>query len=165
MVFGVSEPAGSTVFEVPLTAEDYSISWGELQHDMGVDADVRLYMAMLARRDPDILMPNNLGDVLYTTNFGMSYSNPADITISLLTVPEMAITTETESNGRVRTTTEVVPATQKAGVPFEICFVAENQWRRRPRDRGGHGWRPGHRGEVRGGGRRPVPRHDRRADP
>ena len=126
MVFGVSEPAGSTVFEVPLTAEDYSISWGELQHDMGVDADVRLYMAMLARRDPDILMPNNLGDVLYTTNFGMSYSNPADITISLLTVPEMAITTETESNGRVRTTTEVVPATQKAGVPFEICFVAEN---------------------------------------
>ena len=109
-----------------MTAEDLELSWGDLQLDVGVDNATRLYMAMLARENPDILMPNNLGDVLYTTNFGMNYSDPADIEISLLTVPEMAITTETESNGRVRTTTEVVPATQKAGMPFEICFVAEN---------------------------------------
>ena len=126
MLFGVKEPAGSTVFEIPVTAEDLELSWGDLQLDVGVDNATRLYMAMLARENPDILMPNNLGDVLYTTNFGMNYSDPADIEISLLTVPEMAITTETESNGRVRTTTEVVPATQKAGMPFEICFVAEN---------------------------------------
>lgn len=126
MLFGAKEPAGSTVFEVPLTAEDYNLSWGELQMDIGVDNATRLYMAMLARENPSILMPNNLGDVLYTTNFGMNYSNPADIEISLLTVPETSITTETENNGRVRTTVEVVPATQQAGVPFEINFVAKN---------------------------------------
>lgn len=126
MLFGAKEPAGSTVFEIPLTAEDLEVSWGDLQLDVGVDNATRLYMAMLARENPSILMPNNLGDVLYTTNFGMNYSNPADIEISLLTVPETSITTETENNGRVRTTVEVVPATQQAGVPFEINFVAKN---------------------------------------
>ena len=126
MLFGDREPAGSTVFEIPLTTEDLEVSWGDLQLDVGVDNATRLYMAMLARENPSILMPNNLGDVLYTTNFGMNYSNPADIEISLLTVPETSITTETENNGRVSTTVEVVPATQQAGVPFEINFVAKN---------------------------------------
>ena len=125
MVFGVSEPAGSTVFEVPLTAEDYSISWGELQHDIGVDGDVRLYMAMLARRNPTSSCPTTWAMCSTPPTWhelqqpGGHHHQPADRAGD-------AITTETESNGRVRTTTEVVPATQKAGVPFEICFVAEN---------------------------------------
>ena len=120
MLFGVKEPGGSTVFEIPLTAEDAALSWGDLQ--MGVDNATRLYMAMLARENPSILMPNNLGDVLYTTNFGMNYSDPADIELSLLTVPEAVLTVEVDG----KETTEVAAATQTAGVPFEINFVAKN---------------------------------------
>lgn len=126
MLFGAKDPAGSTVFEVPYEAEAGKVAWGELQHDIGVDNDVRLYMAMLARENPSIVMPNNLGDVLYTTNFGMSYANPADIELSLLTVDKMAVTTQTESNGRIRTSTVIVNKTQKAGEAFEISFIAQN---------------------------------------
>ena len=122
MLFGVKEPGGSTVFEIPLTAEDAALSWGDLQMDMGVDNATRLYMAMLARENPSILMPNNLGDVLYTTNFGMNYSDPADIELSLLTVPEAVFTVEVDG----KETTEVAAATQTAGVPFEINFVAKH---------------------------------------
>lgn len=126
MLFGVKEPAGSTVFEVAYETEDYNLSWGDLQMDIGVDNATRLYMAMLAKENPSIEMPNNLGNVLYTTNFGMSYSNPADIELSLLTVPQFSVTTQTENNGRVSTTVELHNTVQKAGVPFEINFVAKN---------------------------------------
>lgn len=126
MLFGEKEPAGSTLFEVGYTAEAKNISWGELQDDIGVDNKTRLYMAMLAKENPAIDMPNNLGDVLYTDSYGMRYSDPSDISLSLLTVPQTSIVTEEEMNGRVRTTISVVNANQKAGVPFEICFVAKN---------------------------------------
>lgn len=126
MLFGEKEPQGSTVFEVPLTLEDYGTSWGDLQMDIGVDDATRLYMAMLARENPSIPMPNNLGDVLYTTNFGMGYSKPADIECSLLTVPTTAEFVEMENNGRVSITKVVSNAVQKAGIPFKVSFVAQN---------------------------------------
>ena len=34
------------------------------KNDIGVDNETRLYMAMLAKENPTIDMPNNLGDVL-----------------------------------------------------------------------------------------------------
>jgi len=126
MLFGEKDPSGSTVFEVPYTAEDAYTSWGELQMDIAVDEPTRLYMAMLAKENPTIDMPNNLGDVLYTTEFGMSYANPADIELSLLTAPEVGQAVTTENNGRTSTTIEVSNAVQKAGEPFEVYFVAKN---------------------------------------
>lgn len=60
----------------------------------------------------------------YTTNFGMSYANPADIQLSLLTAPEVGEAVTTENNGR--TSIVVSNAKQKAGVPFEVYFVAQN---------------------------------------
>ena len=83
-------------------------------------------MAMLAKENPTIDMPNNLGDVLWTTDYGMSYSDPADIQLSLLTVPQT--TEEMEVEGRWGTSIETVAVTetQQAGVPFEISFVAKN---------------------------------------
>ncbi len=86
---------------------------------------VRLYMAMLAKENPAIEMPNNLGDVIVTDNFGIQYSKPADIQLSLLTVPREAVTVTTESNGRVRTSTQIQNKA-KAGQEFEINFVAKN---------------------------------------
>lgn len=126
MLFGEKDPAGSTVFEVPYAAEDAYTDWGELQMDIAVDPATRLYMAMLAKENPTIDMPNNLGDVLYTTEFGMSYANPAEIELSLLTVPEVGESVSTENNGRTSTTIEVSNAVQKAGEPFEVYFVAKN---------------------------------------
>lgn len=126
MLFGQKDPGGSTVFEVPYTAEDAHVAWGELQMDIGVDEPTRLYMAMLAKENPTIVMPNNLGDVLYTTDFGMSYANPADIELSLLTVPQTSEEVVTESNWGPRTSVVVSNAVQKAGEPFEVWFVAKN---------------------------------------
>ena len=127
MLFGDKEPAGTTVFEVPFAAEDAYTSWGELQMDIAVDSATRLYMAMLAKANPNIVMPNNLGDVLYTTDFGMRYSKPAEIELSLLTVPQVGESVTTENNGRTSTSIAVSNAVQKAGVPFEINFVAKNK--------------------------------------
>ena len=126
MLFGQKDPGGSTVFEVPYTAEDAHVAWGELQMDIGVDEPTRLYMAMLAKENPTIVMPNNLGDVLYTTDFGMSYANPADSELSLLTVPQTSEEVVTESNRGPRTSVVVSNAVQKAGEPFEVWFVAKN---------------------------------------
>jgi beta-glucosidase len=127
MLFGELSPSGKTVFEIPVKAMDAHFSWGELQMDIGVDSATRLYMAMLAKENPNIAMPNNLGDVLYTTDFGMNYSNPASIEFSMLSVPKTAksVTSE-DSRGRLRTSIVKSNAVQNAGVPFEVCFVAKN---------------------------------------
>ncbi len=126
MLFGEKDPGGKLVFEVPYEAMDGYVSWGELQNDIGVDTATRLYMAMLAKENPEIEMPRNLGDVLYTSEYGMNYAKPADIKLSLLTVEQTAEAVTTENNGRVSTTINVFNKTQKAGVPFAISFVVTN---------------------------------------
>ncbi len=126
MLFGEKEPAGSTLFETAYNKNDYTLSWGELQNDIGVDDETRLYMAMLAKENPNIEMANNLGDVLWTTDYGMSYSNPAAIELSLLTVPRTTEEVEVETRWGTQMQTVAVTATQQAGVPFKVSFVAKN---------------------------------------
>ena len=126
MLFGEKEPGGSTVYETAYNADDYTLSWGELQDDIGVDTATRLYMAMMAKENPTIDMPNNLGDVLWTTDYGMSYSDPAQIELSLLSVPQTTEEMEVETRRGMSIETVAVTATQQAGVPFEINFVAKN---------------------------------------
>lgn len=125
MLFGEKEPTGTTLFEVGYEAGAKTLSWGELQDDIGVTNPVRLYMAVLAKEDPTIEMVNNLGNVLYTDSYGIRYSNPADIELSMLTVPQIVVTEEYESFFGVRTR-EVASNHAAAGEPFEICFVAKN---------------------------------------
>jgi len=127
MLFGVKEPTGKTLFELGYASDAKDLSWGELQDDIGVSTATRLYMAMLAKRNPEIDMPNNLGDVIVTTDYGMSYTKAANIQLSMLTVPQTTVTEEVEvKKGSTSTTTSVVNAKPKAGVPFNISFVAEN---------------------------------------
>lgn len=126
MLFGEKEPAGSTVFETAYNGKDFNLSWGELQNDIGVNTGTRLYMAMLAKENPDIDMPNNLGDVLWTTNYGMNYTNSADIELSLLSLPKTTEEIEVQTSRGVSMKTVPVNATQEAGVPFEVSFVAKN---------------------------------------
>lgn len=126
MLFGQKEPGGSTLYETAYNADDYVLSWGELQDDIGVDTSTRLYMAMLAKENPAIDMPKNLGDVLWTTDYGMSYSNPADIQLSLLSVPQAVEEQEVENMWGTSVESVAVTAVQQAGVPFEISFVAKN---------------------------------------
>jgi len=126
MLFGEKEPAGTLVFEVPYDLMDTRLAWGELQNDIGVDAKTRLFMAMTVKEDPTFELPRNLGDVLFTADYGMSYSNPAAIEASLLTAPEMIDVVTTENNGRVSTSYVRKNAVQKAGEPFEIDFVLKN---------------------------------------
>ncbi len=126
MLYGDKEPAGKTLFELAYRSEDKVLSWGELQDDIGVDGKTRLYMAMLAKRNPSVDMPNNLGDVIVTTDFGIAYSKPADIRLSLLTVPQSVLTEEVEGSSGKTTKMVVSNSVPKAGEPFEISFVAEN---------------------------------------
>ena len=126
MLFGEQEPGGSTLYETAYNADDYTLSWGELQDDIGVDTETRLYMAMLAKENPTIDMPNNLGDVLWTTDYGMNYSDPAEIELSLLSVPQTTEEREVETRWGTSMETVAVTETQQAGVPFEISFVAKN---------------------------------------
>lgn len=126
MLFGEKEPAGSTVYEVAYNEDDYAVSWGELQNDIGTDTKTRLYMAMLAKENPTIDMPNNLGNVLWTTDYGMNYSNPSAIELSLLSVPQVTVESEVETRGGTTIKKIAVNATQQAGVPFEVSFVAKN---------------------------------------
>lgn len=125
MLFGEQEPSGTTLFEVG-SADAKTLSWGELQDDIGVTNATRLYMAMLAKENPEIEMPNNLGDVLYTDSYGIVYSNPADIELSLLTLPQTIIT-ETYINSWGSEATRQVGANHAtAGQAFEVNFVAKN---------------------------------------
>lgn len=125
MLFGEKEPAGTTLFEVAYDPDDLTRSWGELQDDIGVTNAVRLYMAMMAKENPAIEMPNNLGDVLYTDSYGIRYSNPAAIELSMLTVPQIVVTEEYEANGSMSTRKSLYNVIS-AGDPFEVNFVAKN---------------------------------------
>ena len=126
MLFGEKEPTGKTLFELAYEPTDKNLSWGELQDDIGVSDEVRLYMAMLAKRNPAIEMPNNLGNVIVTDGFGIEYSKPADIQLSLLTVPRTVKTEEVEGSSGKQMQTTVNTITPKAGEAFKITFVAEN---------------------------------------
>ena len=126
MLFGEKDPAGTLVYEVPFEEQDAKLAWGELQNDIGVDARTRLFMAMTVKENPETELPRNLGDVMFTADYGMQYAKPADIALSLLTVPQKAETTTVEKNGRISTVTTIVNQVQKAGEPFEIDFVAQN---------------------------------------
>lgn len=127
MLYGEKEPTGKTLFELAFDSEAKTLSWGELQDDIAVDAKTRLYMAMVAKQNPNVEMPNNLGDVIVTTEFGIRYSNPADIELSLLTVPLTTHTEEVESGSSTVMQTTILNASPKAGEPFEINFVANNK--------------------------------------
>ena len=126
ILFGKTEAGGSTLFEVAYNEADLELSWGELQDDIGVDTRTRLYMAMAARNNPEIDMPNNLGDVLYTTDYGIRYSNPADIRLDLLTVPQSVQEEEVDTGSSTSMSRSVANATLTAGVPFEVYFTAQN---------------------------------------
>ena len=82
-------------------------------------------MAMLAKENPAIDMPNNLGDVIVTDDFGIAYSKPADIQLSMLTVPREAITQVMDYGGWTVTNTQINNKA-KADQPFEVTFMAKN---------------------------------------
>ncbi len=126
MLFGEKEPRGKTLFEIGYESTAVNLSWGELQDDIGVSDEVRLYMAMLAKENPGIEMPNNLGDVIVTDGFGIEYSKPADIQLCLLTVPRTVSVQEVEGSSGVQMQTTVNTIVPKAGEPFKISFVAKN---------------------------------------
>lgn len=127
MLFGEKEATGKTLFELAYTDDAKALSWGELQDDIGVNDETRLYMAMMAKRNPAIEMPNNLGDVIVTDGFGIELSKPADIQLSLLTVPRTVKVEEVETSSGTRMQTTVNTTVPKAGEAFKISFVAENK--------------------------------------
>lgn len=126
MLFGDRTPAGSLVYEIGLNTDEYLLSWGDLQLDIGMSDEMRLYMTAAIRNQPDLLVPNNLGDVLYTTNFGMTYGAKPDFDINTLIVPKEIRSFEEEYRGSMRTVTKAVEAVQKAGEAFPIRFIAKN---------------------------------------
>ncbi|MBR5345036.1 MAG: hypothetical protein IK127_04350 [Clostridia bacterium] len=125
MLFGEKEPTGKLVFEMPWSTEDATLDWGELQLDTGVDTPTRLYMAATVRNNPSALLPNNLGDVMFTTEFGMNYTDKADIKCDTLVVPQTVESWEEEGSSGVQTKTAARDVIY-AGQPFCIYFIAQN---------------------------------------
>ena len=128
MLFGVKEPGGNLVYEIAINSEDAAIENKELAYDAGVDDKTRLYMIGLVRQNTMVELPDNLGDVLYNPNFGMAYGKEADISVSLLTVPQVVSSVESvNSFGSKQISTQQVNASPKAGEAFEISFLVENK--------------------------------------
>lgn len=125
MLYGEKEPAGSLVFEIAWNSDDALLDWGELQRDTGVDAKTRLYMAAMARNNPTVEMPTNLGDVMYTADFGMRYGQAADIVCDTLVLPQAVVTEEQETSSGTQMSS-FAKNLAKAGEPFEISFIAQN---------------------------------------
>jgi beta-glucosidase len=127
MVFGRREPTGKTVFEIGRSADDYMLSNQELAFDIGVDEFTRLYMAATVKQDPTFKLPNNLGDVLWPAHFGLRYGEKAAIRFETLTVPRTIAEVETtDRSGNIVMQKRATVATQKAGEPFEVLFIAYN---------------------------------------
>ncbi len=125
-LFGDRVPAGSLVFEIARAKDDYILSWGDLQLDIGMDDYTRLYLAATIRNQPDYLVPNNIGDSLYSSNFGMTYGAQPDFDINTLVLPKEVVTYEEEYRGSMRTVTAAKQKVQKAGEAFPIMFIAQN---------------------------------------
>lgn len=126
MLFGEKTPGGSLVYEIAKNADDAELQNKELAYDQGVDTQTRLYMIGLIRQNTMAKLPDNLGNVLFNANYGMTYGKPADIKLSVLTVPRTVEITETETSSGISTQAAAVNARIKAGEPFEISFLAEN---------------------------------------
>ena len=125
-LFGSRVPSGSLVYEIGRSTEDYMMSWGDLQLDIGMDDQTRLYLTAAIRNQPDLLVPNNLGDTLYSSNFGMTYGAKPDFDINTLVVPKEIKAFEEEYRGSMRTVTKAVEKVQKANEAFPIMFIAQN---------------------------------------
>ncbi len=126
MLFGDRTPAGSLVFEIGRTYDDYLLSWGDLQLDIGTDDYTRLYLAATIRNQPDYQVPDNLGDPLYTANFGLTYGQQPNLDVNTLIVPKEVVTYEEEYRGAMRTVQAAKDKVQKAGEAFPIMFIAQN---------------------------------------
>jgi hypothetical protein len=115
------------VFEIARSADDVALAYGDLQLDTGVDIKTRLYLVGAVRQNPSILIPNNLGDVLYQNGFGLRYGKDAQISLNTLVAPQFVTTEERQSPwGGAQLVTTTANAPQKEGVPFEINFIAQN---------------------------------------
>ena len=119
-------PAGSLVYEIGRSYNDYLLAWGDLQLDIGTDDYMRLYLAATIRNQPDYLVPNNLGDSLYSSDFGMTYGAQPDFDFNTLVVPKEVVTYEEEYRGNMRTVSAAREKVQKTGEAFPIMFIAQN---------------------------------------
>jgi len=126
MLCGVKTPGGRLVVEIARTAEDALLDWGDVHFDTAMSTRERLYQMQTLKNDPTAKLPNNVGDVLFTSDYGMAYDKPADITANTLVLPAVAVETEREVRGVM---TKVLVKTQpvfKVGEPVEINFVLVN---------------------------------------
>ena len=126
MLFGERQPEGSLVFEIARNSDDALLDWGELGLDTGVDMRTRLYMAATVRQDPTALLPSNIGDVLYPSNFGMRYGEPSNINLNTLVMDQKITTVEQESMFGVQEVSKAVNKTVKSGESFPIYMIADN---------------------------------------
>lgn len=128
MIFGVRTPGGRTVYEMARTQHDADMEWRDLPWDTGMDDATRLYWAQMMRNDPTIQIPNNLGDPLFPADYGLTYGEEAQFSFNSLILPRGRVIKKMPNwQGTALVDTEVTGfVNQKAGVPFEINFVAQN---------------------------------------
>lgn len=102
MLFGRRSPGGRLVYELPRSRAQLDEQWGDVPFDLGAaNADRMRIAAAINAGEP---VPINLGDPLFMYGYGLRYGLQPEFEYSML----------------------AVPARVKAGEPFTISFLMEN---------------------------------------
>ena len=115
MLFGELEPQGLLLQEVVRSDEQAAEDWGDLANDAGADTWTRMLMAQMVKENPEVELPINYGDPLYTYGFSMHYGETGEFAYDTLVLPTAL---DDMGNSAI--------ATQKSGEPFTIYFIVNN---------------------------------------
>jgi hypothetical protein len=126
LLFGVREPEGRMVKEITRSTTMAASEWKDLAGDMGATDRVRLMLLAEMKTNPTHSVPNNWGDPLLTSKYGMRYGGQGDFVFDTLVRPTVLTEMEVESMFGKQIRTVVAEAPAEAGVVYPVHFLLWN---------------------------------------
>lgn len=127
LLYGVREPAGMIVKEIPRDGDMENSQWKDLAGDQGASMDVRMLLEAIMLSGENHSTPNNYGDPLLQYQYGMRYGQEAAFRYTTLVVPtELKEVSVHLFLDFYETQLKTVNAPQKAGEPFTVYCIVWN---------------------------------------
>ena len=127
MLFGTREPEGIIQKEQARNNVEDALQWKDLAGDQGASPYVRLIVQALMDADTENhASPNNYGDPLVIYNYSMRYGKAGDFAYKCLILPQSVTEEEGTNSWGSATVTTTVSNTAKAGVPFSVYCLLNN---------------------------------------
>ena len=127
LLFGVREPEGIIQKEQARNNVEEALQWKDLAGDQGASPYVRLIVQALMDADTENhASPNNYGDPLVIYNYSMRYGKAGDFAYKCLILPQSVTEEEGTNSWGSTTVTTTVTNTAKAGVPFSVYCLLNN---------------------------------------